>query len=108
VLSAFSPARDMPGQRAGVWYVRGSFTIADPGASTSVVTARHSARVVRGTLSAETRFDPAVQKGPLKGTVRLPAWLAGASWTSGGGTLAANERLEGRIDLVYDQWKAGN
>jgi len=41
-LSSFSPAADMPGQKAGTWYVQGKWSITNEKASAAEKKARHS------------------------------------------------------------------
>jgi len=103
VLEAFSPNRDMPGQRAGYWYVKGTWAIVDPNASPEAKKARHSPAVVEGTLLAELPFNPATTPGTLTATIRLLS-LTGGRWNRSSGTFTGNEKFEGTIDVTLDLW----
>ncbi len=101
-VTAFRPLRDLPGQKAGVWYVRGTWSVTDEQASAAELAARHSPAVVRGSLSAELTFDPAVQAGAVEALLTLPLSPDGGRWSRGSGSFSGNERFEGemRIDAV--------
>jgi hypothetical protein len=106
-LSAFSPGRDLPGQRKGLWYVRGSFTITDVRAKGKAATNRHSPSVLRGTLDAQAPFDPTRARGVFASDIRLPVWLAGDRWLTGVGTSTTDEKLAGSLFVTYETWTAG-
>ncbi len=78
-LTAFSPHRDMPGQRAGRWYIQGDWVITDVNANENEeeAKARHSPAIVKGALLADLTFNPATEPGAFTAWSRLPMSLAG-------------------------------
>jgi hypothetical protein len=98
-VSAFQPARDMPGQKAGVWYVRGSWAVMDEQASDEEKAARHSPSIVRGGLSAELPFNPANTAGTVDAAVSLPMSPDGGRWSRGEGTFSGSEVFDGEIQI---------
>ncbi|MCU0836430.1 MAG: hypothetical protein MUC77_18660 [Chromatiaceae bacterium] len=98
-VSAFQPARDMPGQKAGVWYVRANWAVMDEQASEEEQAARHSPSIVRGSLSAELPFNPANTAGTMDAAVRLPMSPDGGRWSRGDGTFTGSQVFEGEIQI---------
>lgn len=98
-VSAFQPARDMPGQKAGVWYVRGNWAVMDEQASDEEKAARHSPSIVRGGLSAELPFNPASTTGTLDAAVSLPASPDGGRWARGDGAFSGSQMFEGEMHI---------
>jgi hypothetical protein len=97
-LTAFSPKFDMPGQKAGVWYLRGEWTITDESADPKLRKVRHNPAVIRGTLSAKLPEDPRAYRGQVAAAVRVPRMADGAGL--GQGTLQGDGLFEGTINLV--------
>ena len=87
-LSVFSPAQDMPGQKAGNWYLQGDWSIVDRQATRESRKARHSPAAVKGKLSATLPFNPVITQGAIETTVNLPMSPGGGRWSSGKGTFA--------------------
>jgi hypothetical protein len=103
-LTAFSPRQDMPGQKAGQWYVRGDWRISQPAASEAEEVARHRPSLVNGSLSAELPFNPAAGVGPVDAAVNLRRSPQGGRWTAGTGTFSGNQRFEGLLQLGAQIW----
>jgi hypothetical protein len=70
-LDAFSPSQDMPGQKAGTWYVRGDWQITKRGITAAEQEARHGPSFLNGSLSVELPFNPATEAGPVNAAVSL-------------------------------------
>lgn len=94
-LSVFSPAADMPGQQAGMFYVKGDWSITRKVATAAELKARHSPAVVKGFLSAALPFNPATAAGSVAAKVMLPMSLGGGHWMRGQGDFLGNEKFEG-------------
>jgi len=103
-LNAFSPSRDMPGQKAGVWYVQGDWRITKRGITHAEGKARHSPSLVNGSLKVDLPFNPATGSGLLSAQVRLPRAPQGGHWASGSGTFSGNERFEGVMQIDAQVW----
>lgn len=103
-LDAFSPNRDLPGQTAGLWYVRGDWHITANNASAKEKKARHSPSRVAGALSAELPFNPATTAGSMSTSVLLPRAPQGGRWTSGEGSFSGNEIFEGLMRIDAQIW----
>jgi hypothetical protein len=97
-LTAFSPRFDLPGQKAGFWYVQGQWTITDETANPKLRQVRHNPAVIKGTLSAKLTADPRTYHGPVAAEVRVPRMADGAG--RGQGTLQGDELFEGTLSLV--------
>jgi hypothetical protein len=102
-LTAFSPAMDMPGQKAGAWYVQGDWSITDEKATEKEKAARHSPTVIKGSLTAELAFNPASDRGTVNALIRLPLSPADRR-AAGKGTFSGNEKFEGMITLNAKIW----
>ncbi len=103
-LTAFSPASDMPGQKAGMWYVQGKWRITDDSATKKEKDARHSPAVVDGSISAELLFNPAASAGDITASIDMPSSPAAGVWTVGKGRFTGNERFEGDIEVSAAVW----
>ncbi len=103
-LSAFSPSKDMPGQKAGRWYLRGTWTLTDQNATQADLEVRHNPAVIRGDLLTELSFNPATDPGAFSGKFSLPMSLAAGQWSKGEGTISFDENFEGSIYLAADEW----
>lgn len=103
-VSAFSPAADGVGQKAGVWYVQGTWKIVDDKATKKEKEARYSAVSVKGAISAELSFNPAASQGPVNGMVVIPSSPAAGRWTRAAGTFTGNEKFEGVMQMDASLW----
>ncbi|MBK9516117.1 MAG: hypothetical protein IPO09_01965 [Anaeromyxobacter sp.] len=94
--TVFSPFADRPGQKAGQWYLHGSWTITGAGADPSLLKGRHNPFVAEGNLDAALAANPAEQGAlPVQAAVVLEPSQVGGRWTRGTGTFVGNGRLEG-------------
>lgn len=98
-VTAFSPATDLPGQKAGFWYVRGTWTLTDLTAEKADLKAHHNPGTIKGFIDAELPFNPLTDGGNFDAEVRMPMALGAAGWASGNGTFSGNERFEGTLNL---------
>ena len=99
-LSAFSPTKDMPGQKAGKWYVRGDWTLTDSNADPAARQFRHNPHLISGTLTAELDFNPAETAGELE--AKLFQQKSAMRQRRGGvpmGTFSGNQNFEGTLYL---------
>jgi hypothetical protein len=101
-VSIFSPNHDMPGQKAGMWYVQGSWNIKDP-APGAQPARRRDANVVRGTLSGELAFNPSKDAGHIDARVLLLRSASASRKMSGKGTFSGNEKFEGALSIIADR-----
>ncbi len=106
-LSAFAPNRDMPGQKAGTWYVQGKWVITKAGADPNVLKARHNPAKVEGTVSAELGFNPTTSPDKWSGKARIPMSLAAGQWAKGEGALSLDGNFEGDLFLPLELWAKG-
>lgn len=100
--TVFSPKEDMPGQKAGMHYVTGTWSITDDKAQARARQARHSAAKIQGRLDAELSFNPARTPGPVNAQVRLPMSPLG-KWSRGEGSFSGNEKFAGEISVTLDR-----
>jgi len=103
-LTAFSPANDMPGQKAGLWYVQGKWRITKKDADPEALKVRHNSEVIEGSLKAELDFNPATGQGNWTGVAWVPMSLAAGNWAKGEGTLTFDGNLEGDLFLPLEIW----
>lgn len=98
-MTAFSPQKNLPGQKAGFWYVRGTWTLTDLPADSEQLKAHHNPETIKGIIEAELPFNPLTEGGNFDAQVRMPMALGAAGWASGNGTFTGNERFEGTLNL---------
>mgnify|MGYP001065216326 CR=1 FL=1 len=103
-LNAFSPSQDMPGQKAGTWYVRGDWQIAKRGITAAEQESRHGPSFLNGSLSVELSFNPATDAGPVNAAVSLTRAPQAGRWASGNGTFNGNETFEGLMQIDAQIW----
>lgn len=97
-LTLFSPKRDLPGQKAGTWYLTGDWTITNTAASREDLAARHNSHETGGSFSLDSPFNPLVGKGNLNGSLLLRSNGAqGKVGSVGRGNFAVNQLFEGRL-----------
>jgi hypothetical protein len=104
IMTVFSPNRDMPGLRAGMWYVQGTWTITKKNASSASLKARHNPDVASGSISAELPFNPAENRSGWSALASLPMSPAAGKWARGKGSLTLDSRLEGDMLLNLTLW----
>jgi hypothetical protein len=101
-MTVFSPDDDMPGQKAGRWYVRGLWTVVDSAAKSTDVNRRHSPDAVRGLLSTELSFNPATTKSAFAADFLMPMSLNKGRWAKGEGTFFFDEQMEGSAKMAVE------
>lgn len=99
-LTAFSPAQETAGQIAGTWPLQGTWTLTDVTASPEAAKARCSPSVLQGNFTAETDFNPALERGYLEAKVQTLTRGRGYG-KKGGGSLPGNEKFEGEWFLKF-------
>lgn len=104
MLSVFSPAVDYGEQKAGLWYVRGTWTITRAGAEATVLNIRHNPDVLSGKIQAELPYNPAVAPENWTGLINLPMSQAAGRWARGTGTLSLDAQLNGYLALDANIW----
>jgi hypothetical protein len=103
-VSAFSPAVDGVGQKAGVWYVQGTWKIVDDKATKKEKEARYSPVSLKGAIRAELPFNPAVSLGTVTAIVDIPSSPVAGRWTRGAGNFLGNEKFEGVMQIEATLW----
>jgi hypothetical protein len=103
-LTAFKPKKDMPGQKAGYWYVQGDWTVTKKDADPASVKVRHNPDVVAGAIKAQLTFNPATQRANWTALAVLPMSLASSQWGRGEGSLTLNAAYEGDLYLHLNLW----
>ena len=101
-LNAFSPSADMPGQKAGSWYLRGEWTITAPNADPALLKARYNPDSMSGMLTGTVPYDPETTLGMLEAEVRLQR--GGTKPRTGrmpGGTFSGTTKMEGKLTIPF-------
>jgi len=70
-LNAFKPARNMGGQKAGIWYLRGEWRVTAKGTDPAILKARYNPYSISGMLTASLPYDPSSASGAMEAEVRL-------------------------------------
>jgi len=104
VFSVFSPETDMPGQKAGYWYLQGNWSVTDDSATDLDKKARHTSLVLRGQLSAVLPFNPLADNGDMQAKILLPYTLAGRDGIRGQGSFSGSGQFEGMLNINADIW----
>lgn len=99
LLSTFHPAKDLPGQPKGLYYVKGTWRLvpAKPAAGGG---ARSRAEGLQGSLTAALPSDPTAGGGGFTLRTRVSPG-GGRGVRAGDGTLTVNDRLEAELNLSY-------
>lgn len=98
-LSAFWPAKDLPRQPKGLWYVKGTFRLVAQGSTLAGEGIRHAPDLLEGRFTAALPVDPTAGGGGF--TLRAQV-LPGShrSIRAADGTLTVNERREAELTLA--------
>jgi hypothetical protein len=96
-LTVFSPRQDRLGQKAGRWYLRGSWSITEEQAKPEERRTRYGPGEAKGTLTAELSFNPITEAGIIHGRIRMSR-LARAGG-NGAGTFQGNQLFEGKLSI---------
>lgn len=105
-LSLFSPAYDMPGQKAGLWYMQGEWSIVTTGAKPEDTKERHNAVTTSGKIKAELDFNPTEENAEWTALASLPMSTINGQWGRGEGTLSLNKKGSGDLFLNLELWPA--
>lgn len=98
-LTSFTPAQDMPGQKVGVYYVRGEWTLRGRGAS-SDRRVRHDRGLVKGLLVAELAFDPTTSAAAWNAVALMPKTTVAGKWGQGAGSIHIDTTAGGDLTLA--------
>jgi len=107
-LSISSPGQDRPGEKAGLWYLRGNWSLAAKNLPPEAAKARHSKGVIKGELTGELPFNPALSLGNVQARIRMPMSPQAGGWGKGKGTFTGNEKFAGQLELVWERWQKTN
>lgn len=109
-LTAYTPKKDSHGQKAGIWYVRGKWSLSDIDAP-PVTNTRFTPGVIDGLLQVELPFNPALSQGDWSASLRLPQVTMepvsakdGRQPMRGNGTLILDDKLGGVMTLDLKLW----
>lgn len=109
-LTAFSPEKDSQMQKAGIWYIRGSWSLSDVDAP-PVTNPRYTPGVFGGQFQVELPFNPAQFPTDWSAGLRLPQTTLepieeqqGRQPLRGNGILVLNDRLDGELTLDLKLW----
>jgi len=101
-LNAFRPVEDMGDQKAGVWYLRGQWSVTAQGADPAILKARYNPYSISGQLTASVPYDPAFATGAMEAEVRLQR--AGTRPRTGrmpAGIFSGSTNFEGTLTTPY-------
>jgi hypothetical protein len=99
-LTLFSPKKDMPGQQAGRWYLRGDWSLVAFDAPPEALRVRHNPYTLKGTVTGELGFNPVQSPGELAAEVFVQqAAMKRTLGRPGGGRFEGNEKFEGILHL---------
>jgi hypothetical protein len=109
-LTAFSPKKDSRMQKAGIWYVRGKWSLSDVDAP-PVSNPRYTPGVFGGQFQVELPFNPVDSHGDWSASLRLPQTTMepvsaeqGRQPMRGTGTLIFDDKLGGELTLKLKLW----
>ncbi|MCG3208452.1 MAG: hypothetical protein FOGNACKC_02057 [Anaerolineae bacterium] len=105
-FTAFSPQKEMPGQKPGVWYVQGKWILANEKVFKNPNRARYVPELIEGVFKAELDFNPATDPARFTGLALLPMGPADGRWSRGEGTLTLNKNFNGELFLELERWPA--
>lgn len=100
-LTSFFPAKDLPRQPRGLYYVSGKWRLVKEGVQVSSDTARGPG-IIQGTLVGALAEDPTAGKGGWTVRARLTPSQAAGPWKRGEGMLVVDDKLSGQLALTLD------
>lgn len=106
-LTAFQPQEALPGQEAGLWYLRGSWTLTDDQTEPAMRKTRHNPATINGFIVAELPFNPLSEAGLFDAEVKVPMAPGAAGWAAGNGTFSGNEKFEGTLSVNFNRAAGG-
>lgn len=101
-LSAFSPSSDMPGQKAGQWYVHGEWAITDVNVIDEALDYRYSPHMVKGVINRELAVNPLVSGSEgalLSQPAQFFASVEGGQAYRGDGAFTGNTQFDEAMQL---------
>jgi|GEM_PF-2199311 len=98
----FQPSEDMPGQKAGRWYLVGTWRLENATAPEAVRSVRHNPETLTGQLLADLDVNPLVEPSSFVALLRTSAYEA-AKAAIGTGALILNEKFSGQMELNVKQ-----
>lgn len=105
ILSAFKPNADYIGQKEGIWYVQGTWTIVDKRANKNAEKRRHDTYTVEGRIQTELPINPAEGLGGWSSEATVPMSLAAGQWAQGSnGVLTWGTQGKGDLYLTLKLW----
>jgi len=103
-LDLFAPVKDLPGQKAGQWYLSGTWTISKKGALEVSKQAGHSPDFVQGKIQTELTFNPLYGRRNWSAHASLPMSPATGRWGRGQGTFELSTSWKGQLFLDLTLW----
>ena len=103
-FSAFSPFEQMDAQKAGYWYIQGTWSITRDNPNLEAMQAKHNSEIIEGTVIAEVPFNPTESLNNWTALARLTMSLVGDGWADGEGTLTFNQDNTGSLFLDLTRW----
>lgn len=103
LLDTFSPLKDHAGQKAGMWYVQGTWTVTDEDKAARGTD--QGAQAVKGTIAAELPFNPLVRPQTFEASVHVLGSPEAPQWEGSKGTFDGNGTFEGVISLEAERDK---
>lgn len=104
-MDVFSPYEDMPSQKAGFWYVQGTWTITKNNAPEEELKVKHNPNKAEGILMAELTYNPIAVGTNWTGRAVMQMGLAAGQWSRGDGTLTFNEAIGADLFLNLSRWQ---
>lgn len=103
-LSLFMPKKDMPGQKAGRWYVNGKWAIDANGKPADARKNRHQPGIAQGLIQGDLDFNPITESRNWTASAILPMSTTDTRWMKGNGALSVGPAWEGDLFLQLNLW----
>jgi hypothetical protein len=94
----------MPGQKAGLWYVQGEWSIVKTGATYADTKERHNPATIAGKCQTELDFNPTAENIDWTARASLPMSPIAGQWGRGEGSLTVNKNATGDLFLKLELW----
>ena len=104
-MDVFSPYEDMVSQKAGFWYVQGTWTITKNNAPEEELKVKHNPNKAEGIVIAELTYNPIITGTNWTGRAVMQMGLAAGQWSRGDGTLTFNESIGADLFLNLSRWQ---
>jgi hypothetical protein len=106
-LSLFKPDADMPGQKAGRWYIQGRWTIAANSAQAATKEKHNKLGFAQGSIITDLEINPIAEPMNWTAYAVLPMSTVDKRWMKGEGVYSVNAAWEGDLFLKLDLWPQG-